>query len=207
MMICPVETYYKEKLEGKTKEEIWKEIKALKHEINVLKEEEEKNPDIKDFVVPDNPTRVKYDRQYLARAIQAYEEAGGKYEYTAAERKSRDFDRDLQYLFKMVLAIKDVEMVTYSVTGDEVEVEYTRTPRDSKHVTEIYTASKEDFVAGLTELHIGEWKREYENPYVPDNVTWDLAMFFDCPRRPVMLSGHNAYPYNFEELTRLLKKH
>lgn len=79
MMISP-ETYYDD-LKEKTKEEILDEIKSLKEKIADL----EQSGDVADGYVtlltkkdPDDATILFFTKKYLAKAKQAYEEAGGK---------------------------------------------------------------------------------------------------------------------------------
>ena len=36
--------------------------------------------------------------------------------------------------------------------------------------------TKAEFVSGLKELHIGEWKRNYGDPHVTDGTQWELEL-------------------------------
>ena len=78
MMISP-ETYYEMNLKGKSQEEIMKKIRSLKIKIGQLKRSIENTDDMVLEVFPSKQTRLKCDWDYLERAIQAYEEAGGEY--------------------------------------------------------------------------------------------------------------------------------
>ena len=86
MMISP-ETYYEMNLQGKSPKEIMKKIRSLKIQIGQLKRSIENADDIVCEVFPGRLTRLKCDRDYLERAIQAYEEAGGEYVRSKAEQK------------------------------------------------------------------------------------------------------------------------
>lgn len=99
MMIGP-EGYYEVNLKGKTKQEILKKIRSLKREINQLKRSLEEHFLETEEMFPTRLTRLKCYRNYLDRAIRAYEEAGGRYIPTKAEQKSRDFDASLDSLQK-----------------------------------------------------------------------------------------------------------
>ena len=79
MMISP-ETYYESSLKGKTKEEVLTKIRGLKKTIGHLKRVIE-SPEYgsTEIIQPDEQTQLWCSRLYLARAIQAYEDAGGEY--------------------------------------------------------------------------------------------------------------------------------
>ena len=57
---------------------------------------------------------------------------------------------------------------------------------------------------GLSDLHMGEWKRSYMDPCVLDGSQWQIRIAYEDGRKPVKLGGSNAYPYNFRELLELL---
>ena len=63
---------------------------------------------------------------------------------------------------------------------------------------------KEEFLSGLADLHIGEWKKSYVNPCVLDGTQWQIKIEYENGRRPLKFSGSNAYPYNFTELLELM---
>ena len=67
-----------------------------------------------------------------------------------------------------------------------------------------YPFTKAEFIEGLRNLHIGEWKRDYMNPYVLDGTQWNLEIQYNGDRKPIRISGSNAYPYNFDDLTEFL---
>lgn len=80
-MVSP-EWYYEKHLAGKEPKEILIEIENIKNEINRLKEIEE-NPTEENFgeriMDPSTEVRIKYNRLYLQRTINALEELGIKY--------------------------------------------------------------------------------------------------------------------------------
>ena len=63
---------------------------------------------------------------------------------------------------------------------------------------------KKEFVEGLREFHIREWKKEYIRPDVLDGMQWQLEIYFES-RKPHKVTGSNAFPYNFREFTDFLK--
>ncbi len=79
MMISP-EGYYEFNLKGKTQQEIMSEIQSLENEIRELRKEvKDASRGVKAVEYPTPLTRLQCYREYLKRAIQAYEEAGGVY--------------------------------------------------------------------------------------------------------------------------------
>lgn len=217
MMICP-ETFYEMDLKGKSKEEIMGVICDLKQEIENLKDVVE-NPNYKHrewAVQPSEKVQISCNRDYLERAIQAYEEAGGEYTPSDAEQKSMDFDANVPYIEKVVFSIGGFfggyKTKTYSIDDDKihVEVEYSANYNPlalyNCDPTEI---SKEAFFNSLKDLHIGEWREEYDTSrfgvYIMDGTSWDLEIHFSNGHTPVEIHGSNAYPYNFAHLLDLFE--
>ena len=126
MMIHP-EGYYEMFLKGKTQQEVQKEIRSIKSHINSLKKEIEDPQGNEMLILPTPLTRLKMNREYLARAIQAYEEAGGVYIPTKAEQKSAEFDQALDSLSKLVFSIggyfNGYETRTFTVREDRIMLE------------------------------------------------------------------------------------
>ncbi len=210
MMISP-NTYFELELKHKPKEEILKEIRQLKREINGLKSElEDFNYDPRTEIYPTRLTRIKTKREYLNVAIRAYEEAGGTYILTGAEQKSRDFDEMLESIKKLTFQIggffSGFENRIFTFDGNKVklDVEQMLLRKMPEDMPTIYPLTKEEFVAGLRQLHIGEWKKEYEDPDTLDGISWEMEISLEGKSRPVKVVGINAYPYNFKELKDLL---
>ena len=93
----------------------------------------------------------------------------------------------------------------YTVSGDRVlfDLEHSFYPKPTNRpVCEPFT--REEFVRGLAELHIGEWKKNYVNPLVLDGTQWNLDIEYEDGRKPFHIYGSNAYPYNFDELLEFL---
>ena len=208
MMISP-EGYYEVNLKGKSQQDILKEIRSLKREINQLKRHLEEHSLAPEEMIPTRLTRLKCNREYLERAIQAYQEAGGQYIPTKAEQKSQDFDAALDSIQKLMLSIGGFfggyEIRTYTVSGDKVvlDVDHTLILKPS-NLPVYYPFTKDEFIAGLKKIHIGEWKKNYIDPYVLDGTQWELEICFDNERKPLKISGSNAFPYNFSDLTEFL---
>ena len=207
MMISP-ETYYEMNLQGKSPKEIMKKIRSLKIQIGQLKRSIEHADDIVCEVFPGRLTRLKCDRDYLERAIQAYEEAGGEYVRSKAEQKDHDFNEALDSMSQLMFTIGGFfcgqETRTFTISDDQVLVDVEKT-MISMDKEEYGPYRKEDFISGIKALHIGEWKRTYNDPLVMDGTQWELDIYFNNGRRSTKISGSNAYPYNFEDLKEFLE--
>ena len=207
MMISP-ETYYEMNLQGKSPMEIMEKIRSLKIQIGQLKRSIEKTDDIVCEVFPGRLTRLKCDRDYLERAIRAYEEAGGEYVRSKAEQKDHDFNEALDSMSKLVFTIGGFfcghETRTFTVSDGQVLVDVEKT-MISMDKEEYGPYRKEEFISGIKALHIGEWKRTYNDLLVMDGTQWELDIYYNNGRRPTKISGSNAYPYNFDDLKEFLE--
>jgi hypothetical protein len=208
MMIHP-EGYYEMFLKGKTQQEVQKEIRSIKSHINSLKKEIEDPQGNEMLMLPTPLTRLKMNREYLARAIQAYEEAGGVYVPTKAEQKSAEFDQALDSLSKLVFSIggyfNGYETRTFTVREDKIMLEIESSFHKTVPGRNEYSYTKEEFIAALRNIHIGEWKRNYQpSEIIMDGTQWELKIDFSNGHKPLRIYGSNAYPYNFRDLTDLL---
>ena len=207
MMISP-ETYYEMNLQGKSPKEIMEKIRSLKIQIGQLKRSIEKTDDIVCEVFPGRLTRLKCDRDYLERAIRAYEEAGGEYVRSKAEQRDHDFNDRLDSISKLVFTIGGFfcghETRTFTISDDQVLVDVEKT-MISMDKEEYGPYRKEEFISGIKALHIGEWKRTYNDLLVMDGTQWELDIYYNNGRRPTKISGSNAYPYNFDDLKEFLE--
>lgn len=207
MMISP-ETYYEMNLQGKSPKEIMEKIRSLKIQIGLLKRSIENADDIVCEVFPGRLTRLKCDRDYLERAIQAYEEAGGEYVRSKAEQKDHDFNEALDSMSQLMFTIGGFfcgqETRTFTISDDQVLVDVEKT-MISMDKEEYGPYRKEDFIYGIKALHIGEWKRTYKDPLIMDGTQWELDIYYNNGRKAVKISGSNAYPYNFEDLKEFLE--
>lgn len=71
-----------------------------------------------------------------------------------------------------------------------------------------YPVGKEEFLDGLRELHIGEWRSNYDprrfGYEVLNGTQWELEIFFSDGHKPMKICGSNSYPYNFNKFLELL---
>ena len=93
MMICP-DAYYEQKLKGKTKEQVFSQIRSLKWQIGNLKNRLE-GPDSDECVSegPSEKTQISCLRAYLDRAKLVYAHLGGEYKASKAELAALEFER------------------------------------------------------------------------------------------------------------------
>ena len=207
-MMISQETYYEMNLKGKSQEEIMKKIRSLKIQIGQLKRSIENADDIVCEVFPGRQTRLKCYRDYLERAIQAYEEAGGEYVRSKAEQKDHDFNDALDSMSQLMFTIGGFfcghETRTFTVSDGQVLVDVEKT-MISMDKEEYGPYRKEEFISGIKALHIGEWKRTYNDLLVMDGTQWELDIYYNNGRRPTKISGSNAYPYNFDDLKEFLE--
>ena len=105
MMIGP-DTYYEMNLKGKDKDYILSAIREMQDEIARLKELME-NPGNKnrDIIHPSEDVQIKCIRDYIARAIQAYDELGGTYHPSELEKVDSEFQRNIVSLSKITFEI------------------------------------------------------------------------------------------------------
>ena len=209
MMISP-ETYYEDNLKGKSAGEILREIQSLKREINRLRKIAESNDMLSEKMIEPSPlTRIKVNREYLERAKIAYAEVGGEYKLTKAEMKDQEFNESLKLMKKFEFDYGGFcsghETRSYTFVGEKVlfDLRHTfyQTPFD---LPDYEPVTKEEFLEGLAELHIGEWKKNYVNPLVLDGTQWSIDIEYEGDRKPVHIYGSNAFPYNFDDLLEFL---
>lgn len=214
MMISP-ESYYEEYLKGKTKEQIMTAIRGLKQEIGRIKNTME-GPDygIKAIMHPSEDTRLHWTREYLKKAKQAYAEADGTYTLSKSEEKSADFDANVDAISKITFSIGGYfgGYRSYIVELTDGLKSYTKLWEDEEPLSlwddenqEPYT--KGTFIAGLKDLHIGEWRRRYSTKrfgcMVLDGTQWELEFEYNNGHKPVRFDGDNSYPYNFDKFQML----
>ena len=212
MMISP-ETFYLENLIGKSPKEILSVIRGLKREIGRLKNIME-HPDYVQTICPGEDVQISCCRMYLERAKQALAEVGGTYTLSDAEFRAERINASLPHIFKVEFSINGYstgyEEKTYFIDGDKVTTTtdraYYNTPPEPLDF-EDEEMDKDTLIEGLADLHIGEWRTEYDpsrfDIAICDGVSWYLNIYFSNGHRPVKIDGCNAYPYNFERLLEL----
>lgn len=207
-MIHP-EIYYEMYLKGKTKEQIMTAIRGLRQEIGRLKNTMEK-PDYNQEIImnPSEDIQLHWTREYLERSRQAYTEAGGIYSLSISEKKAAEFDANIDCIRKITFSIFDFFIGN---SGYVVELStglkaYKKLWEDEEPLVLIDADNREpftrdNFLAALMNLRIGEWRRRYSTRRfgyeVCDGMQWKLEFEYNNGHKPVRIDGDNAYPYNF----------
>ena len=203
MMISP-EAFYENKLKGKSAAQITTVIRSLKQEIGRLKRIIE-HPEYVCSIRPSEQVRISCLRDYLEKAKQAVEDAGGSYTPSIAEQKAMQFDANIQYITKIVFCIggywDGYETKTYTIHGEKIHINIAHSLNDVD-VKEIKEIDKHLFLTELKELHIGEWRRRYDSEIL-DGTQWELEFHFSNSAKPIKFYGNNAYPYNFDRAKEL----
>ena len=213
MMISP-EMFYDIELAGKSARDIKKVIDSLKREMNRLVEIME-NPTYRPMMLPDESTRLACTREYLTRAKQALEEAGGRYKPTKEELKAEEFEQNIPYIQKIVYTTNsffgsnEQHIMDLSEEVPRLEIKLWPFEEDDREGWVIeHELSKEEFLQEVYRIHIGEW----QNLYVPqrfgycvcDGTQWDLQIFYSNGKDPVTIEGDNIWPHNFDKFLMLM---
>ena len=90
-------------------------------------------------------------------------------------------------------------------SGDIGNVSFLRYIGSKRLPVICYPLTKEEFVSGLKEMHIGEWRKSYCAPHELDGTQWEMEIYFEGNRKAVRISGSNAFPYNFIDLKEFLE--
>ena len=160
------ESYYEENLRGKSQEEILRRIRSLKREISRLKRDlEDGSQEPERQKMSDPLAQIKCCCAYLEMAKKAYKEVGGVYGPSNAEKMDQTFNETLADMKRFVFGIcgfcSGYEKRTYTVSGERVlcDMEHSLYLKPSNlPVNELFT--REEFLQGIAELHIGEWKKD-----------------------------------------------
>ena len=208
MMISPKE-YYECSLKGKPQEEILTSIRSLKKTIGHLKKVLEiPEYESTEIVQQNDYTQLVYSRLYLARAIQAYEEAGGKYEPSKQEMQAIAFDKEIPDISKITLEIGgffngyETRIIHLHDNQQRLEQTIIRQFLDFD-AEQDFPLTKEDFLEGLRGVHIGEWHHSYYNNNVLDGTQWELTIEYNDGRKKSYY-GSNAYPFSFNQFRELM---
>lgn len=210
MMISPG-SYYEEYLKNKPLDEILKCIRNLKKEIchckDILEKNDETNAELR--ICPSPQTIISCNLMYLDMAKKALEDAGSNYVMSASEIKAEDFNEKLNYLKSFTFEIGGFcgEYTVHSITL-EPEIRYSRFNRympEDASAREEYGYHKDEFIAMIKELRLGEWKHKYVDPCVLDGTQWELTIEYNNGYKTQKFYGSNAYPWNFNKLEKIFE--
>lgn len=208
MMIGP-DAYYEMNLKGKDKDYILSAIREMQDEIARLKELME-NPDNKnrDIIHPSEDVQIKCTRDYIARAIQAYEELGGTYHPSELEKEDLEFQRNIGNISKINFEIGGFfgGRTEYVIEFAGEEALLTKSDMFSYEQNQS-VLGREEVMDALEELHIGEWEKCYDpmrfGYCVMDGTQWSITFEYSNGKDALEISGDNDYPYNFNEFVEI----
>lgn len=208
MMIGP-DTYYEMNLKGRDKEYILSAIREMQDEIARLKELME-NPENKhrDIIHPSEDVQIKCTRDYIARAIQAYEELGGTYHPSELEKADLEFQRNIGNISKITFEIGGFfeGRTEYVVEFAGEEALLTKSDMFSYEQNQS-VLDREEVLDALKDLHIGEWEKCYDpmrfGYCVMDGTQWSVTFEYSNGKDALEISGDNDYPYNFNEFAEI----
>lgn len=218
MMISP-EVYYELYLKNKDKGQIITAIRGLKQEIGKLKKILEDSDFSIDFntdfltIYPSYETRIFWTREYLLRAKKALVEIGEEYKPSKQEIKASSFNENITKIKKITFSIGGFSEGFKNYTIDvensiKASLEYQGEIKELELLS-IYEEpfELEEFFETLTNLYLGEWKRNYKNSEILDGTQWLIKIYFSNKNRPVIFEGSNHFPYNFDSFVRIFDRH
>lgn len=209
MMIAP-ETYVEMELAGKNREEAIKEVKSLWKEIRRLKKIIEEEPDSEEMMIHPMPgVRISVYRDYIEAAREYFKAKGWEYEPAREEIADKAFNDRLQDIQSIVIEyggyFGGTEKRTITFEGEKilVEKEYMlRIPSPEEMQEdpsdEFQGTEKSEFLEELSDYHLGEWAKEYEDLNVLDGTQWSVVIKFSSGKA-FKSEGSNRFPYNFYE--------
>ena len=200
MMISP-EAFYEMELKGKSVPELRATLFRLRTEIGRMHSIMEGKFAPEMMIHPSPLVQLVCTRQYFDITVEALKEQGFIYKPTSAEKRVKE----------LYEAIEHVKSITFHMGGFHqgyIKRELTIDPQ-TKIVT-INAAEKtedesDEKIYALMQLYLPEWKREYMDHDILDGTQWELKVAFDGDVKPLVCTGSNAYPYNFNELLELLE--
>ena len=216
LMISP-ESYYEQKLKGKSEKEIRTIIRGLKNEIGHLKNiMEHPNYGNQPISHPSEAVRIWCDRMYLECAKQTLHEIGAVYTPAQAELKAMRFQENIENIREIRLEIGGYFtgycQYTISIEDDQIhyDVEHSLMLQPVKMLNaDDYSMTKDELFEGLRELHIGEWLHKYDPErfgymYL-DGTQGTMDIEYSNGMKAAHYYGNNSYPYNFDKLAELLR--
>lgn len=208
MMIDP-KIYRKTFIDGKTPPEILKEIAELKRTITRCKKimHNAKTKQIPEDR-PSSDVVLDCTRQYLTKAEEAYEEAGGTYEIRGIELRGRRFNEKLKDCKRIIYHAYAYPMCTkkriYKEEDGAVVVETDWEATKAKGQKLKTTGSRFRTWKGLIDKlklqYIGEWRQYYDNTHIDDGCGWSLEFQDSKGKTIAHFAGSNDGPGNLEEV-------
>ena len=209
MMISP-EWYYEENLKGKTPAQIMTKIRSLKREITRLQNiiDHPDYPYREEVIHPSESVQLSMSYEYLDRAKQALEEAGGSYVPTKAEQRAAAIEASMPHLTKIVFTkgglFSGGYKKTFIIGENTLHMCEEQFHSIEEPVMRDVSECREEFLVEISALHLERWRKHYDlyryGMAVLDGESWELELHFSNGHRMVKITGDNAYPFAFYEL-------
>ena len=187
-------------------------IKQLQREMNRLKEAME-NPCAKEEV--GQCGRINEMRRSIFQIRKEMEEAGNLQPFCEIEKRNRAFEKKIPLIESMTLStmgfFSGIDEWKVKVSDNDVVVKVNRMfPGEGKPQEEEFSMDKEKFFEKIKKLYLGEWRSEYSpiryGIVICDGMQWKMKICFRTEHAPCRYSGDNMFPWNFDNLMRILEK-
>jgi len=208
-MFISADCYRELYLDDKDEAAVCSEVEKIRTEIRKLKDKME-TPSYRAEIHPypsEADTVVAY-REYLFSALERLSElSDGKTVMTPEEESSFAFNETVDFISAVTLTQGRYLQYKHELSFSD-DVAYLKTFHlDYEPTVKEVTAS--EMRLGIKKLYLGEWKSSYSyDKYgyaVNDAVRWQLRIDYSNKKAPVFFDGVGIFPYNFDDLLRLLE--
>lgn len=221
-MMSP-EIYYEKELKGKSPQEIEKIIGDINQEMKSLRKAIEAGYFCyggEEDTRPENRKKLELCRSYLEEALKAHKQAGGDYKLSKEEQHIADFDAAIPEIKKISFSIYEGLLYNeeeYMITvdnncsqfwiDDDDDYDYDSMPTENDRKP-IFSMKREEFFEKLRNIHMGEWRLNYDSSdygwLVMDGTNWDIDIEYKNGLKEVNFSGSNAFPFSFWDFYTLI---
>lgn len=148
---------------------------------------------------PSTEVRIKCNRLYLQKAIEALEELGVKYIPSYEEKKAAEFNENIENIIQFSLNIGGYFIGFRTYTIDISSSKAILSVKHFKNVKE-YPINKNIFLRDLKDIYMGEWKKSYfPEEFIEDGYQWQISIRYKNEKF-LDYNGDNRFPYNFDDL-------
>ena len=199
-------TYCEELLSGKSLPEMERKISGLHKAMARLKTQVEL-PEFADDIRPSKRTQIGWYRECLLYARALYEQAGGVYKPSKAERDDYEFNARVDEIesisFTRSVCFRGSESWIVRFTEENAGIVYLpgfAEPSEPKY----FSRNKQEWLEKFKNIHIGEWHKSYLCLYILDGEQWSLEIGYRDGKLKTY-EGSNIYPFSYGDLLNLLE--
>lgn len=200
-------------LDDRSSSSIIRGIRRLKIEKNRLKKDIERPRNGPwDDPIFDEKERIQAVNALIEKGKEQLEKWGEPYKPTVQETAAMTFQNNIEHISKIYFSLGDDErqkQISISLS-DILTVAVESEPCILLPLRlENPKLTKDDFLAVIRSLHMGEWHRNYdiEKSYDEDfevyGVWWKIKIEYNNGQRATTFKGTDLYPYNISEFTKL----